>query len=299
MSDPRKPEVAPRDHAVERPALDQPVLDKAVLGDAVLDQPVLDQPVLDKAVLGDAVLDNGEIGTETSIDDVSGPTVDDRVRVRRSADRAGYDRSSVEAILDAGMVAHVGTVRRGGPVVIPMFYVRQGDSLLLHGAPASGVIQRGDAGRNDGVEVCVTVTHVDGLVLARSAFHHSMNYRSVMVIGRAVEITDPDEKTMALRHFVEALVPGRQDDLRPTTDKEARATSVLRLSLEHASTKVRTGPPLDDEADYELPIWAGVVPMRTVFDAPIDDPRLGPGMEPPANVVALVADAEPGSADRA
>ncbi len=196
------------------------------------------------------------------------------------------------------MVAHVGTVRRGGPVVIPMFYVRQGDSLLLHGAPAAGVIQRGDADRNEGVDVCVTVTHLDGLVLARSAFHHSMNYRSVMVIGRAVEITDPDDKREALRHFVEALVPGRQADLRATSTKEVRGTAVLRLSLEHASTKVRTGPPIDDDDDYELPIWAGVVPMRTVFGDPIDDPRLAPGLRPPANVIALGGDEGPGSADR-
>ncbi len=137
--------------------------------------------------------------------------------------------------------------------------------------PLPACIRRGDAARNEGVDVCVTVTLVDGLVLARSAFHHSMNFRSVMVIGKAVEVTDPAEKAAALHRFVEALVPGRQADLRPNTQKEIKGTSVLRLSLEHASAKIRAGGPIDDDEDYALPIWAGVVPMRTVFDPPVSD----------------------------
>ncbi|MEZ5228467.1 MAG: pyridoxamine 5'-phosphate oxidase family protein [Acidimicrobiales bacterium] len=210
--------------------------------------------------------------------------------MRRGVDRARYDREQIDAILDAGHVAHVGTVRNGAPVVIPMFYVRDGDALLLHGAPASGVIRRGDAARNDGVEVCVTVTLLDGLVLARSAFHHSVNYRSVMVIGQAIEVTDPEEKAAALHRFVEGLVPGRQADLRPNTSKEIAGTSVLRLSLDHASAKVRTGDPIDDDEDYALPIWAGVVPMRTVFDPPIGDARVLDGVDVPASVMALTTD---------
>ncbi len=208
--------------------------------------------------------------------------------MRRGVDRARYATSDVEAVLDAGYVAHVGTVRDGSPVVIPMFYVRDGDALLLHGAPASGVIRRGDAARNDGIDVCVTVTLVDGLVLARSAFHHSMNFRSVMVIGRAIEVSDPVEKAAALHRFIEALVPGRQADLRPNSTKEIAGTSVLRLSLEHASAKIRSGGPIDDEEDYALPIWAGVVPIRTVVDPPESDDRLPEGVSIPATVSALV-----------
>jgi len=212
---------------------------------------------------------------------------DERVRVRRVADRAAYDRASVIAILDQGLVAHVGTVRDGLPVVIPMFYVRDGDSLLLHGAPASGTLRRGDVSRNDGIDVCVTMTLLDGLKLARSAFHHSMNYRSVVVVGRAEPINDQEEKEAALHHFVDALVPGRQADLRPSSAKEVAATQVLRLSLEHSSAKVSVGEPVDDESDYELPIWGGVVPIRTVFDAPTSDSRVLEGVAIPSNVIAL------------
>ena len=214
---------------------------------------------------------------------------DDRVRVHRLNSRAAYDHGSVAAILDAGLIAHVGTVRDGSPVVLPMFYVRDGDSLLLHGAPAAGTIRRGDAARNDGVDVCVTVTLIDGLVLARSAFHHSLNYRSVVVIGRAEVITDQAEKEAALHHFVEALVPGRQADLRPNSKNDIQGTSVLRLSLDHASTKVRSGPPVDEDADYELPIWGGVVDVRTTFGEPESDSKLLPGVDIPATVVALAS----------
>lgn len=206
--------------------------------------------------------------------------VNEAVRVRRVVERARYDKESVHAIVDAGLVAHVGTVRDGRPVVIPMFCVRDGESLLLHGAPASGVIRRAGGG----MDVCVTMTLLDGLVLARSAFHHSVNYRSVVVIGEATEITDADEKSAALERFIEGLVEGRQAQLRPTTAKEFRGTSVLRIALDHASTKVRTGPPIDDEEDYDFATWAGVVPIVTTLGAPIGDPRLHDDIDIPDNV---------------
>lgn len=202
--------------------------------------------------------------------------------MRRVPQRAAYDREAIDPILDAGMVAHVGTVRDGSPVVIPMFYVRDDDHILLHGAPATGAIRRSKA-----MEVCVTVTHLDGLVLARSAFHHSMNYRSVVVIGTAEPVDDPAQKEAALERFVEALVPGRHGDLRPTTKKEIDGTGVLRLSLANASAKVRDGGPNDDDEDYALPIWAGVVPMRTTFDPIVDDPRNLDGISVPTNVAAF------------
>ena len=206
----------------------------------------------------------------------------DEVRVRRVEDRAAYDADSVNAVLDAGWVAHVGTIRDGKPVVIPMYYVRDGDSLLLHGAPAAGAIRR-----STGEDVCVTVTLLDGFVLARSAFHHSMNYRSVVVIGTAEPVENPDEKDAALELFVERMVPGRQALIRPNTAKEIQGTGVLRLSLANASAKVRTGDPVDDDEDYELPIWAGVVPITEVFGAPVGDGRSPEGVDVPDNVRAL------------
>ena len=212
---------------------------------------------------------------------------DPLIRIRRVPEIGDYRRTTVNGILDEGYVAHVGTVRDGAPVVIPMFYVRDGDSLLIHGAPASGAIRRGDGDRNDGVDVCVTVTLIDGLVLARSSFHHSMNYRSVVIVGRAVPVTDRGDKEAALERFIEGLVPGRQADLRPSTNKEIQGTSVLRISLERSSAKVRVGAPNDDDDDYELPIWGGVVPMRTVFDPPISDSRVLAGVAIPVNVAAL------------
>jgi nitroimidazol reductase NimA-like FMN-containing flavoprotein (pyridoxamine 5'-phosphate oxidase superfamily) len=208
----------------------------------------------------------------------------DDVRVRRHPERSAHDADSVHAVLDAGLIAHVGTVRDGKPVVIPMFYVRDGDSMLLHGAPAAGVLRRAQAG----IEVCVTTTLLDGLVLARSAFNHSMNYRSVVVIGTAEPVTDPDEKAAALDRFVERLTPGRQDDLRPTTGKEIQGTTVLRLSLATASAKVRTGPPVDEDEDYALDIWAGVVPLETTYGPPEPDPRLSSGTAVPTGVQGLV-----------
>ncbi len=207
----------------------------------------------------------------------------EEVWVRRASERASYDADAVNEVVDSAVVAHVGTVRDGKPVVIPMFVVRDGDHLLLHGAPAAGVIRRGK-----GVDVCVTMTLLDGLVLARSGFHHSLNYRSAVVIGVAEPVEGEVEKEQALELFMERLVPTRQADLRPTTEKEIRGTGVLKVSLAQASVKVRSGPPVDDEEDYEHGMWAGVVPVTTTFGEPEADPRLNDGIELPANVRAIV-----------
>lgn len=204
------------------------------------------------------------------------------LRVRRAPGRAAYDRETVEAIVDAALVAHVGTVRAGAPVVIPMLAVRDGAWLLLHGAPAAGTFRRGR-----GQQVCVTMTLLDGLVLARSAFHHSLNYRSVVILGEAEIIRDEAERERALEVLMERLVPGRGSQLRPTTRAEIRQTAVMRIPLTHASTKIRTGPPVDEEADYDWPVWAGVVPVTTALGQPQADPRLGEDIELPENVAAL------------
>ncbi len=201
------------------------------------------------------------------------------VRIRRGAQRAGYHRETVHEIIDAALVAHVGPVRDGKPVVIPMFAVRDGEWLLLHGAPSSGTVRRGR-----GQAVCVEMTLLDGLVLARSAFHHSLNYRSVVVLGEAEVISDEGERAHALEVFMQRLVPGRQEQLRPTTEAEIKQTVVLRISLEQASTKIRGGPPGDDEEDYDFPIWAGVLPVTTSIGQPQPDPRLRAGIEVPDNV---------------
>jgi hypothetical protein len=206
----------------------------------------------------------------------------DELRITRVARRAAYDRATVDAIIDAAIVAHVGTVRDGKPVVIPMLAVRDGDWLLLHGAPASGTVRRGR-----GQPVCVEMTLLDGLVLARSAFHHSLNYRSVVVHGEAEVIDDETERERALDVFMERLVPNRGEELRPMTQAELRQTAVLRVSLERASAKVRSGPPGDEEADYDWPVWAGVLPVSTSIGRPEPDPRLKPGVELPDNVRGL------------
>lgn len=213
--------------------------------------------------------------------------VPEEIRIRREAGRGRYDRPMIDEIADAGLVAHVATVRGGQPIIIPMFCVRDGDSLLLHGAPAAGVLRR--AGTDD-ASICVEMTLLDGIVLARSSFHHSMNYRSLVVIGVPEEVTEAAAKERALEMFVERLVPGRQADLRPTTKKEIQGTAVFRLSLGQASAKVRTGPPVDDEADYELDIWAGVLPTHITVGAPVPDPRNRNGVELPSNVAGMVTD---------
>ena len=173
----------------------------------------------------------------------------------------------------------MGTIRDGAPVVIPMLAVRDGDWLLLHGAPAAGTMRRGR-----GRPVCVEMTLLDGLVLARSAFHHSLNYRSVVVLGEAEVITDATERERALEVLMERLAPGRQSQLRPTSAKELKQTAVMRISLERASAKVRTGPPGDEEADYDWPVWAGVLPVTTQIGQPLPDPRLHQDIEVPEHV---------------
>jgi len=183
--------------------------------------------------------------------------VTDRTKVRRLANRGNYDRETVHAILDEALVCHVGFVIDGAPVVIPTIHWREGDTLYVHGSAASRMLRS----LKDGVDACVTVTLVDGLVLARSAFHHSMNYRSVVVFGKAREVGD-DEKLRALNSLVEHVVRGRSQEIRPPNQRELRQTLVLALPLDEASAKIRTGGPVDDEEDYALPVWAGVVPLK-------------------------------------
>ncbi len=199
-----------------------------------------------------------------------------RVRVRRLPERGRYGREVIEDILDEGIVCHVGAAGPDGPVVIPTAYGRDGDRLYLHGAPANAMLRSAGSG-----PVCVTVTLVDGLVLARSAFHHSINYRSVVIYGVGEEVTDPAEKRRALAVVVEHLVPGRGADARPPTDAELRATRVVRVPLDESSAKVRVGGPNDDEVDLALPIWAGELPLSTTPGRPVDAPDLVPGSGPP------------------
>ncbi len=206
----------------------------------------------------------------------------------RYKERASYDRELVHAVLDEALVAHVGFVADGRPVVIPMLHARVGESLLLHGSPATRLLRL----LKGSPEICVSVTLVDGLVLARSAFHHSANYRSVVVFGVPEAVTDLDERKQALDAFTDKLVPGRRPHLRPMTEKEVRGTAVVRLPLDAVSAKVRTGGPNDDDADYELPIWAGVLPLRHGFDDPLPDENNHDGLEVPDHVTALTAGAQ-------
>lgn len=196
-------------------------------------------------------------------------TPTERTQVKRLPKRGKYDRETVYSILDAGFVCHVGFCVDGQPYVIPTNYGRSGDTVYLHGSAASRMLRTLSAG----VPVSVTVTHVDGLVLARSAFHHSVNYRSVVILGTARLVEDPAEKMEALRIFTEHVMKGRWDDVRHPTEQELKATTVLALPLEEVSAKVRTGGPVDDEADYTLPVWAGVLPLETVPKEPIADPQ--------------------------
>lgn len=191
----------------------------------------------------------------------------DRAEVRRRADRGRYDRATIDAVLDEGFVCHVGFVIDGHPRVIPTTYARHGDRLYIHGSPASAMLRS----LKSGIDCCATVTLVDGLVLARSAFHHSVNYRCVVVHGTAREVTDRAEKLDAMRWLVEHIVPGRWDDTRTPTTKELAGTTILELDLTEASAKVRTGPPVDDEEDYALAHWAGVLPLVTATGEPEPD----------------------------
>jgi nitroimidazol reductase NimA-like FMN-containing flavoprotein (pyridoxamine 5'-phosphate oxidase superfamily) len=194
-------------------------------------------------------------------------TPTERTQVKRLPKRGKYERETVFAILDEGFVCHVGFTVDGQPYVIPTNYGRLGDTLYLHGSAASRMLRT----LSEGVAMSVTVTHVDGLVLARSAFHHSVNYRSVVILGTARLVTDPAEKMEALRVFTEHVMKGRWDDVRQPTEQELKATTVLALPLEEVSAKVRTGGPIDDEEDYALPVWAGVLPLKTVVKEPLPD----------------------------
>ncbi|MEU6007658.1 pyridoxamine 5'-phosphate oxidase family protein [Streptomyces sp. NPDC047453] len=210
----------------------------------------------------------------------------DRTVPTRSADRASYDGELVHAILDEGYVCHLGFVREGAPVVLPTLYARVGERLYVHGSTGSRPLRM--AGRTDpGLPVCLTVTHVDGLVLARSAFHHSINYRSVVVHGTAHQVTDPEEKRLALDALVDHVVPGRSADSRPANTKELAATAVLRLDLDEVSAKLRVGGVNDEPEDLSLPHWAGVVPVRREYGTPLADPDLAPGTELPGYLTAL------------
>jgi nitroimidazol reductase NimA-like FMN-containing flavoprotein (pyridoxamine 5'-phosphate oxidase superfamily) len=196
-----------------------------------------------------------------------------RTQVHRLPKRGVYDRARIHAILDEGFLCHVGFTVEGQPYVIPTSYVRAGKQIYIHGSAASRMLRSLDSG----VDVCVAVTLLDGFVLARSAFHHSMNYRSAMMLGKARLVTDHAEKRDALRLFTNHIVPGRWDEVRQPTDQELKATSVLALALDEVSAKVRVGPPIDDEEDYTLPVWAGVVPIRTAWGEALPDSRLDPG----------------------
>jgi len=203
-----------------------------------------------------------------------------RTRVVREADRGVYDRDTVYRILDEGFLCHAGFVVNGQPFVIPTSYGRKEASLYIHGSAASRMLRQMQM--KDGAPVCITVTLLDGLVLARSVFNHSMNYRSVVILGKATLVDDPGEKLAALRILSEHILPGRWEDARQPNDRELTATSVLRVPIEEFSAKVRTGPPVDDEEDYAFPTWAGVVPLEMVAKEPIDDARLDPAREAPA-----------------
>lgn len=209
------------------------------------------------------------------------PTNSDRSQVRRLSKRGAYDRPTIYQILDEGFVCHVGFVVDQQPYVIPTLYVRIDDSLFFHGSPASRMLQV----LQQGVEASVAVTLLDGLVLARSAFHHSVNYRSVVLFGRAAAISEPQRQALILERLMERVVPGRWADVRGPTSEELRRTLVLEFQIEEASAKIRTGPPIDDEEDYALPIWAGVIPLKLVAESPVNDPRSPVEIRPPTYAV--------------
>ena len=187
--------------------------------------------------------------------------------MKRHPERGAYDRATIDAILDEALICHLGFVVRGQPFVIPTIHARDGDVLYIHGSPGSRMLRNA----KEGVDLCVTVTLLDGLVLARSVYNHSMNYRSAVVLGRAREVTDREEKLRAMHRVVDHVVPGRWADARQPSDGEIKGTTILAMSLDEASAKIRTGPPTDDEADLELPVWAGVIPLTLEASRPIPD----------------------------
>ena len=201
----------------------------------------------------------------------------ERTTLKRLPKRGNYEREIVNAILDEGFICHVGFIVDNRPFVIPTGYGRAGDQLYIHGSAASRMLRT----LREGIDVCVTVTLIDALVLARSAFHHSMNYRSVVIFGRAQVVEDVDEKMKALQVFTDHIMRGRWEESRQPNEKELRATLVLSLPLAEASAKIRTGPPIDDEEDYELPVWAGELPLYLATGEAVQDPQLKSGIELP------------------
>ncbi|MEU3060539.1 pyridoxamine 5'-phosphate oxidase family protein [Streptomyces subrutilus] len=227
--------------------------------------------------------------TATPATETTGPAAPyeptDRTVPTRSRERAHYDRETVHAILDEAYLCHLGFVRDGAPVVLPTLFARVGEALYLHGSTGSRPLRA--AGREDpGLPVCVTVTHLDGLVLARSAFHHSINYRSVVVHGTARQVTDEAERRLALDALVDHVVPGRSADSRPANARELAATAVIRLDLDEVSAKVRTGGPNDDAEDLALPHWAGVVPVAPAYGTLVPAADLAPGVAVPDYLTA-------------
>ncbi len=200
----------------------------------------------------------------------------ERTRVRRAPRRGAYDRATIDAILDEGLIAHLGFVVDGQPYVIPTLHTRVGDDVYIHGSAASRAIRA----LSGGAPACLTVTLLDGIVLARSAFHHSMNYRSVVVLGKARAVTDAAERDTALERLIERLISGRWAEIRAPNAQELKGTRLLALHLDEASAKARTGPPVDDEEDYALNAWAGVIPLAIVAGPPQADPRLAAGIDP-------------------
>ena len=211
---------------------------------------------------------------------MSGFTPTERTALKRLPTRGEYDRDAVFEILDEAFICQVGFIVDGKPVVIPTSYGRVADDLYIHGSAVSRMLRS----LEQGIDVCVSVTLIDGLVLARSAFHHSINYRSIVIFGKANVVDDSNEKTRALQAFTEHVVPGRWEEVRQPDENELKATLVLKLPLTEVSAKVRTGPPIDDEDDYNLAVWAGVVPLRLIADAPVIDDRVPTGIEAPEYV---------------
>ena len=216
-----------------------------------------------------------------------------RTTVARQRDRGRYDRDTINAIIDECLICHVGFTVHDQPYVIPTTHARIDDRLYIHGSVGSRMLKN----MKQGVPVCVTLTLLDGLVLARSAFHHSMNYRSAIVLGVAEEVTDEREKRLAFDALVNHVVPGRSADVRAADAQELKATSVLRLAIDEASAKVRRGPPIDADEDYALTCWAGVLPLQLMPGAPIDDPRLMLGTPAPANVTTYRRQRAPSDID--
>ncbi len=224
-----------------------------------------------------------------SPNNVIAPTA--RTRVKRLPKRASYDADAIYSILDTALVCHVGFALGGQPYVIPTLHVRIADRLYIHGSAASRML----GAAADGTPMAVTVTHIDGLVLARSAFHHSVNYRSAVILGAATLVTEPAEKFAVMKGLIDHVAPGRWDHIRQPNDKELAATSVLSIPIEEASAKLRSGDPLDDEADYALPIWAGQIPFETRPLAPVTDARLAASTPIPAHVTGYALPANRGA----